>query len=94
MCRLFDKHKQFEQSQQDVARLQEHIDHLNRTLDDLQQVIKDKDAEISTSVLLLLLLPLFLFRLLLLGVITVTILILLHAVCVFPKPPAVRPSLR
>ena len=91
MCRLFDKHKQFEQSQQDVARLQEHIDHLNRTLDDLQQVIKDKDAEIITSVLLLLL---HLFHLLLLGVVTITILILLHAVCVFPKPPAVRPSLR
>ena len=92
MCRLFDKHKQFEQSQQDVARLQEHIDHLNRTLDDLQQVIKDKDAEIITSVLLLLLIHLF--HLLLLGVVTITILILLHAVCVFPKPPAVRPSLR
>ena len=50
ICRLFDKHKQFEQSQQDVARLQEHIDHLNKTMDDLQQVIGDKDAEINKSV--------------------------------------------
>ncbi|XP_076436241.1 uncharacterized protein LOC143275834 [Babylonia areolata] len=45
--RLFDKHKQFEHSQQDGVRLQEHIDHLNRTMEDLQQVINDKDAEIT-----------------------------------------------
>ena len=53
MSRLFDKHKQFEQSQHDKAHLQEHIDHLNKTMDDLQQVIREKDAEINRSVSLL-----------------------------------------
>lgn len=50
MFRLFDKHKQYEQSQQDVARLQEHVDHLLQTQDELHQVIKDKDEEINRLV--------------------------------------------
>lgn len=45
--RLFDKHKQYEESQGEVARLQEHVDHLLVTQDELQQVIADRDAEIN-----------------------------------------------
>lgn len=45
--RLFDKHKQYEQSQEEVARLQEHLDHMLHTQDELQQVITDKDIEIN-----------------------------------------------
>ncbi|KAL8603228.1 hypothetical protein ACOMHN_046234 [Nucella lapillus] len=44
--RLFDKHKQYEQSQGDVSRLQEHIDHINTTMKDLQEVINHRNDEI------------------------------------------------
>ncbi|KAK7494886.1 hypothetical protein BaRGS_00013765 [Batillaria attramentaria] len=45
--RLFQKHKQYEQSQEEVARLKEHVDHLLQTKDDLQNIIADKDGEIN-----------------------------------------------
>lgn len=45
-CRLFDKHKQFEESQEKTAKLQEQIDHLNKVENELQQIISEKDAEI------------------------------------------------
>ncbi|PVD30283.1 hypothetical protein C0Q70_09547 [Pomacea canaliculata] len=44
--RLFDKHKQFEESQEKTAKLQEQIDHLNKVENELQQIISEKDAEI------------------------------------------------
>lgn len=44
--RLFEKHKQFEQSQQEGAKLQEHIENLNHTIQDLNLVMDNKDADI------------------------------------------------
>ena len=44
--RLFDKHKQLEESQQEVSDLHQKITELNQQTKDLEKVIADREQEI------------------------------------------------
>lgn len=45
--RLFDKHKQFEESQQKIAQLEEIIEELNHKLEGEEEDLKQKEADIT-----------------------------------------------
>lgn len=45
--RLFDKHKQYEESQQKIAKLEEAIEELNHTIEGHEEDLKQKEADIT-----------------------------------------------
>nr|XP_022341506.1 uncharacterized protein LOC111135590 isoform X1 [Crassostrea virginica] len=45
--RLFDKHKQYEESQQKIAKLEETIEELNHTIEGHEEDLKQKEADIT-----------------------------------------------
>lgn len=47
ILRLFDKHKQFEESQQKIAQLEENIEELNHKIEGQEEDLRQKEADIT-----------------------------------------------
>jgi hypothetical protein len=47
VTRLFEKHKQFEDSQQTVSQLETEIERLKENMDEQEETMVDKNAEID-----------------------------------------------
>lgn len=46
-CRLFEKHKQYEEAQDNIEELRQQILGLEQTIDNLAQDVNGRDAEIE-----------------------------------------------